>query len=656
MIMKKILFSTIALCILFHVVRAQTPDKRVLFTVAGQPVSVDEFKYVYTKNNINNQADFSEKSLKDYMELFTKFRLKVKQSEDMKLDTIEALKAELATYRKQLAKAYLTDKEVFEKLEKEAYERMQVEISVGHILVKVSEDATPKDTLAAYNKALALRKSILKSGNFEDIAKQNSDDPSARINNGKLGYLTVFQTVYPFENAMYSTNVGDISMPFRTKFGYHLLKIYDKRPARGSVNIAHLVITVPDNLLGNADSITAAKALKIYNDIKNGTISFEDAVAQYSEDRKSKSKGGELGFFTTGKMAEPFENAAFGLANKGDIADPIKTQYGYHILKLIDKKPVPPLSEVKNEIKQKIEKDTRSDLSRTALTNKVKAKYGFTENVAAKDEIFTMVDTTLLDGKWKPADMTLSKNLFKVGDIEANQSDFLIYMLRNQKSKRTTNNVKVAFNNLYEDFVEQKCLDVEEKQLENEYPDFKMLMREYRDGILLFDLTDRMVWTKAVKDTAGLKVFYETDKTKYQWGNRAEVDIYNCTDIALGNTVRKLIEKKKTADAIMAQVNVPGAKGKVSVISGKYEKGQYDLIDKTDWTVGVKPNIINTDSSVTIIVIKQMVGPEPKLLTEAKGYIVSDYQEYLEKNWIEELRAKYPIVVNEDVLRSLIKR
>lgn len=654
--MKKILFSTIALCILFHAVHAQTPDKRVLFTVAGQPVSVDEFKYVYTKNNINNQADFSEKSIKDYMELFTKFRLKVKQSEDMKLDTIEALKAELATYRKQLAKAYLTDKEVFERLEKEAYERMQTEIGVGHILVKVSEDATPKDTLAAYNKALALRKSILKSGNFEDIAKQNSDDPSARINNGKLGYLTVFQTVYPFENAMYNTNVGDISMPIRTKFGYHLIKIYDKRPARGSVNIAHLVITVPDNLLGNADSITSAKALKIYNDIKNGTISFEDAVAQYSEDRKSKSKGGELGFFTTGKMAEPFENAAFGIAKKGDIAGPIKTQYGYHILKLIDKKPVPPLSEVKNEIKQKIEKDSRSDLSRTALTNKVKAKYGFTENVAAKDEIFATVDTSLLDGKWKPTDMTLSKNLFKVGDIEANQSDFLIYIIRNQKSKRTTNNVKVAFNNLYEDFVEQKCLDVEEKQLENEYPDFKMLMREYRDGILLFDLTDRMVWTKAVKDTAGLKIFYETDKTKYQWGNRADVEIYNCTDIALGNTVRKLIEKKKTAEAIMSQINVPGVKGKVSVISGKYEKGQYDLIDKTDWTVGVKPNIINTDSSVTIIFIKQMVGPEPKLLTEAKGYIVSDYQEYLEKNWIEELRAKYPIVVNEDVLRSLIKR
>ena len=224
--MKKFLFLSFLLTIISSNFFGQTTDKRVLFTVAGQPVTVDEFKYVYTKNNINNQADFSEKSLTDYMDLFTKFRLKVKQSEDMKLDTIDALKSELATYRKQLAKAYLTDKEVFDRLENEAYDRMQYEISVGHLLVKVAEDASPKDTLIAYNKAVALRKSILKNNNFEDIAKQSSDDPSAKTNGGKLGYLTAFQTVYPFENAMYETKVGEISMPIRSKYGYHLVKVY----------------------------------------------------------------------------------------------------------------------------------------------------------------------------------------------------------------------------------------------------------------------------------------------------------------------------------------------------------------------------------------------------------------------------------------------
>jgi peptidyl-prolyl cis-trans isomerase SurA len=654
--MKKFLFLSFLLTIISSNFFGQTADKRVLFTVAGQPVTVDEFKYVYTKNNINNQADFSEKSLTDYMDLFTKFRLKVKQSEDMKLDTIDALKSELATYRKQLAKAYLTDKEVFDRLENEAYDRMQYEISVGHLLVKVAEDAIPKDTLIAYNKAVALRKSILKNNNFEDIAKQSSDDPSAKTNLGKLGYLSAFQTVYPFENAMYETKVGEISMPIRSKYGYHLVKVYDKRIARGSVNVAHIVITTPDKLMGNADSITFEKANKIYNDIKSGSITFEEAVNQYSEDRKSKAKGGELGFFTTGKMTETFENAAFGLKNKGDMTTPVKTSYGYHIIKLIDKKPVPPLSQIKSEIKQKIDKDARSDLSRTALTNKVKSKYGFTENTAAKDEIFTQVDSMILDGKWKPTDLTLSKNLFKISDIEVNQNDFLNFIIKNQKTKRTSNSTKAVFNNLYEDFVEQKCLDVEEKQLENEYPDFKMLMREYRDGILLFDLTDRMVWTKAVKDTAGLKIFYETDKEKYKWGNRADVDIYNCTDKGIATPTRKMLEKKKSSEAITAQLNVADSKSKVSVISGKYEKGQYELIDKTDWLPGIKPNIINADSSITIINIKQIVGPEPKLLNEAKGYIVSDYQEYLEKNWIEALKAKYPIVVNQDVLRSLIKK
>ncbi len=654
--MKKILLLSFLFAFVSIEFLAQSSDKRVLFTVSGQPVTVDEFKYVYTKNNINNQADFSEKSLNDYMDLFTKFRLKVKQSEDMKLDTIEALKSELATYRKQLAKAYLTDKEVFDKLEKEAYERMQTEINVAHILVKVTDDASPKDTLIAYNKALALRKSILKGSNFEEIAKQSSDDPSAKTNGGKLGYFSVFQTVYPFENAMYEIKVGDVSMPIRTKFGYHLVKVYDKRTARGTVNVAHIVITTPEKLMGNADSITFEKANKLYNDIKNGIITFEEGVNQFSEDRKSKSKGGELGYFGIGKMTEIFENASFGIQNNGDITKPVKTSYGYHIIKLIDKKPVPPLSQIKSEIKQKIDKDARSDLSRTALTNKVKSKYGFTENLAAKNQIFSMVDSSILDGKWKPADLTLSKNLFKIGDIESNQNDFLNFVIKNQKNKRTSNNITTVFNNLYEEFVEQKCLDVEEKQLENEYPDFKMLMREYRDGILLFDLTDRMVWTKAVKDTSGLKVFYETDKEKYKWGNRAEVEIFNCTDKGIATPTRKMLEKKKSAEAITAQLNVLGSSSKVSVISGKYEKGQYELIDKTDWLPGIKPNIYNADSSITIINIRQIVGPESKLLSEAKGYIVSDYQEYLEKNWIADLKAKYPIVVNQDVLRSLIKK
>lgn len=653
----KNIFGFCTLLLFFPLFIFSQKDTRTLFTIKGEPVSVEEFLYVYGKNNINNQADYSEKSLRDYLDLFTKFKMKVKQAEDMKIDTIESLKAELNTYRKQLAKSYLSDKEIFNALEAEAYQRMQKEISASHILIRVAIDASPADTLAAYNKINALRKNISKGENFEEVAFKNSEDPSAKNNRGRLGFLTVFQTVYPFENAMYTTPVGQVSGIVRTKFGYHLVKVNEIRPARGSVNVAHLVVTPNEKFVGNADSVAAYKINEIYNEIQSGKISFEDAVAQYSEDRKSKVNNGELGYFTTGKMTESFENAAFALKDKGEISKPIKTQFGYHILQLIGKKPIAPMIDLKSELKQKIERDSRSDLSRSALMNKIKNKYGFAENTKAKNEIINALDTTLLDGRWRLNDMSMFTSvLFKVGPEETTQNQFINFIIKNQKTKRSSNSVMFVFDNLYDDFVEQRCMDYEEKQLDAEYDDFRNLMKEYRDGILLFDLTDRMVWTKATKDTSGLKTYYETIKEKYKWGPRVEVDIYNCSDSASIKTLRKLIEKGKASADIVKQINGDAPTRKVSLIQGKYEKGQYDLVDKTDRKPGLKETIYNKDGSITIIHILREVGPEPKLLNEAKGYIVSDYQEYLEKQWIESLKQNYPLQVNEDVLKSLIKR
>lgn len=658
--MKKHWFLLLSICGVLSLlnVNAQSDDKRVLFTVAGQPVYVNEFNYVYTKNNINNTADFSEKSLREYLDLFTKFRLKVRQAEDLKLDTIESLKSELGVYRKQLAKNYLQDKEVYDNLEKEAYERMQSEVKVSHILVKVAPDASPADTLAAYKKIMDYRKQAMKKGSdFNMLAKALSEDPSARSNSGNLGYTTVFQMIYPFENATYSTPVGEVSMPFRTRFGYHIIKVMDKRPARGQVNVAHIVVTVPEKALFNADSASHFKVQKIYNDIKSGSITFEQAVTEFSDDKKTKLRNGELGWFGTGKMNEAFEDVAFGLKNKGDIGGPIRTPYGWHIIKLIDRKPIPPFSEIKNELKTKIDRDSRSEMSRSALVNKIKAKYGSMEYLDARKEVFAMVDSSIVDGKWIPGDTkNMSKPVFKIGDQVSNQQDLAGFMAKNQKPSKNRGGFAGHCNYLYEEFVEAKCLDLFEKKLDEEYPDFRMLMKEYRDGILLFELTDRQVWSKAVKDTNGLKAFYETIKDKYKWGNRASVDIYNCTDLAIANEARKWVGKKKTPAEIMKALNKEGSKSKVTVISGKYEKGQYDLIDKVDWTPGIKPNIVNADSSITFVNFKEVVNPEPKTLNEAKGYIVSEYQEYLEKQWVSDLRAKYPIVINEEVLKSLIKK
>jgi peptidyl-prolyl cis-trans isomerase SurA len=550
----------------------------------------------------------------------------------------------------------LNDKEIYDKLEHEAYDRMQTEVKVSHLLIKVAVDASPADTLAAYKKIMAIRKDILKSKDFAGAAKQFSEDPSAKNNSGNLGYLTVFQTVYPFETAMYSEKVGDVSMPVRTKFGYHLVKVEDRRPERGFVNVEHLFIAVNDKSLFNADSSALFKIKSIMQDVKDGKLNFEQAVNQYTEDRKTKMKNGELGWFTTGKMTEAFENAAFALKNKGDISEPIRSATGWHVIKLIDKKPVQPFNDVKSELKTKIDRDSRSDLSRASLVAKIQKKYGTTEYADAKKEITKMVDSTLQQGRWFPSDPELRKPLLKVADMTFDQNDFVTYLIKNQKGKRPVTTPMGIYNAVYEEWVEARCMDYYEKQLESEYPEFKMLMKEYRDGILLFDLTDRQVWSRAVKDTNGLKNFYETVKNKHMWGNRADVDIYNCTDAKIANEARKLVEKKKSPEEIQKTLNKEGSSSKVSVISGKYEKGQYDLVDKTDWSAGLKPNIMNPDSSVTFVFVKQMVGPEPKSLNESKGYVVSDYQEYLEKQWIEELRAAYPIKVDEAVFHSLIKK
>ena len=181
-------------------------------------------------------------------------------------------------------------------------------------------------------------------------------------------------------------------------------------------------------------------------------------------------------------------------------------------------------------------------------------------------------------------------------------------------------------------------------------------MKEYRDGILLFELTDRQVWGKATNDTTGLQAFHEQNKTKYMWKERADVEIYNCSDKKICDAAHDLAAQGKSAEAIQKQLNKEGSNSKVSVLSGKYEKGQYDVVDKSSWKKGLEPITKINDSSYQFILVKEIIKPEPKTLKEAKGYAVSDYQEYLEKKWLADLRQKYAIEVNQPVFKSLIKK
>ena len=657
--MKRFLSSLLVLAV--ATAFAQNTDSRVLFTVGGEKVTVADFEYVYNKNNINNQSDYSEKSLRDYLNLYENFRLKVKEAEAMHLDTISSLKNELEGYRKQLAKSYLTDREISDKLIEEAYNRSRSDVNASHILVRLDENANPADTLAAFKKIMALKKRLDKGESFEKVAKENSEDPSAKTNEGNIGWFTVFGTIYPFETVAYTLKLGEVSGPVRTEFGYHLVKLNSTRAARGQIHTAHILVRFPENA-STADKDAAKKKIdSIYNLINAHKLSFDDAVKEFSDDKASRAKGGELQWFGSGspiRMVPEFEDAAFTLQKDGDISKPVQSQFGWHIIKRIEKRDIPTFAEAKNDMKKKVERDSRSQVAKNKLIERIKKEGGFNENLAAKAELNGKIDSTLSKGAWKSDSLlkaTATKTLFTLAGKNYTQAEFLDYVEKVAK-RRTDKNKDALVTEYYEGFVNQKALDYEESTLESKKPDFRNLMKEYRDGILLFELMDRQVWTKSVKDTTGLEEYRQKNASKYMWGNRADVVIYNVNDAKLAEQAAKLAKKGTDAIAIKTKLNKDGAKARISTIEGKYEKGQYDVVDKIKWEPGVTAIEKLNDSSYRFVVVKSIVGPEPKSLKEAKGYITSDYQEYLEKTWLEGLRKKYPVVVDEAVLRSLIKK
>jgi peptidyl-prolyl cis-trans isomerase SurA len=625
-----------------------------LFIIGGTPVSLSEFQYVYNKNNINSPDAYTRKSLEDYLQLYINFRLKVREAVDMGMDTIESINKELNTYRQQLAKSYLFDREVNEQLINEAYQRMKNEIRASHILINIDENGLPSDTLEAYKKAMDIRKRLLKGEDFATLARQFSTDPSAKNNGGDIGYFTVFQTVYPFENAVYNMKPNEISMPVRTKFGYHIVKVTDIRPAMGKMKVAHILLKLPLNATPEQEKAVQEKADMVYKEAINDKNNFDLLADKYSEDRQTYKKGGVLPEFGIGKMVQEFETAAFGLKNDGDISKPVKTEFGYHIIKRLSRESVPDFEQAKQELKKRVERDSRSSIAKHKMVEKIKNEYKFSENIKAKDALFKQIGNKLTEGKFESKDKTqFSETLFTLAGKNYTQSDFLTFQEERQKKKRTDPTLKI-YNEFYDLFIEETCLNYAETQLERKYPDFKNLMKEYHDGILLFELTDKKVWSKAVTDTVGLKAFYETIKNKYMWGERADAVIYTLQpDIV--KSARKLIAKGQMSPGeVAAKFNVEG-KENVKFEIGKFEKGQNEIIDKGMWAAGVSENITNADGTISIVKINSIIPATPKSLNETKGFIISDYQEYLEKEWIAELKNKYPVNIIPGVLDKLVK-
>jgi peptidyl-prolyl cis-trans isomerase SurA len=630
---------------------AQTKTDATILTIAGENIPKSEFERVFKKNN-NKETAYDKKAINDYLNLYINYKLKVKEAMETGMDTAKSFVDELAGYRKQLAQPYLVDKDVTENLLKEAYNRMKTDVRASHILVKLAPDALPKDTLEAYNKAMKIRQDIMKGADFAATAKLKSDDPSAKENGGDLGYFTALQMVYPFETAAYNMKAGEVSMPVRTRFGYHLIKVVDTRPAPGEVKVAHIMVKSASGSKPEDSTAAVQKINEIYGKLKAGE-NFEELAKKFSDDQGTARNGGTLPMFGTGRMVPEFEKAAFELKNIGDYSAPVQSSYGWHIIKLLEKKPMGTYEELLPDLKSKIGKDSRAELSKSSMINRIKQKYNFKEVPKSKDEFMKVADTTLAEGKWTADKAAALKNvMFTLQNTKYSQQDFANYLADHQP-RRTTSAPSAIANNAYNDWVNESVLAYEESHLDSLYPDFRNLMQEYRDGILLFELTDRKVWSKAVKDTTGLKEFFEQNKDKYKWGPRLEATIYTCANATIAKEVRKQMKKTPETDSLLILINKT-SKLNLQIKSGKFSKGDNELIDSIPWVKGTTGDI-KSNGQVVFIDVKQVLPEQSKTLDEAKGMITADYQAFLEKEWIASLRQKYPVKVYQEVVDTVSK-
>ena len=701
------------------------PVDPVLMTVDGKPVTRSEFEAIYKKNN--KDAAVTKEALDEYLDLFINYKLKVRAAEELGMDTVGKFKTELDGYRKQLARPYLIDRNLNDELMKEAFDRSGIEVRASHILAQLPAEPTPADTLAAWKKITALRDRVSAGEDWATVAsgKGGSDDPSAAKNGGDLGWFSALQMVYPFETAAFNTQPGQISKPVRTRFGYHIIKVMDKRPARGQVKVSHIMVRATDQDGPEKQAAAETKINEVAARLASNELTFADAALKYSDDESTNTKGGELPMFGTGKMIEEFEDQSFALKADNDMTKPFKTRYGWHIVKRMEYKAPPTYEEAKADLKSKISRDSRAEITRQKFLADLKAGYKYKADDKSLKALYPLIDSTIFQkgasmndtlrrkevvegtivhngmkykreingtmqmGKvvnirsrkhdelkpspddtvvvrdthegWKydrAKAKALTKPVFSISGKTWTQQQFLDYLESKQKRESGT-----AFGQYVQDrfkqYVDDEILAYEDGQLETKYPEFRMLMKEYRDGILLFELTDQKVWSKAVKDSTGLQAYYEQNKTNYMHPVRYDMDVYTCANADVAKQVKGLYKKGKRGMDIATALNKddklpsPGSSGNalVDVEGGVFTEEEKPMIKGMD-KPGLTPDQ-NVAGKIVFADLKRIVAPEPKALNDARGLVTAAYQDQLEKDWIKELRAKYPVKVEQDVLYSI---
>ena len=636
---------------------ATSAQNEVLMTIGDKPIYASEFEYIYTKNNqAGNVAN--RQPLEEYLDLFINFKLKVVAAEAEGLDTTAAFKAELRGYRNQLAAPYLTDNEESERLLQEAYARKKENVKIAHVAFKLPDNPTADDTLQVYNKVMEVRSALLSKNKkkrltFEQAARKYSDDPTVNENGGVLGWVSVFRYLYPLECAAYNTPVGEVSMPVRTHFGYHLVKVLDRIPSAGDVLTAHIMLfTSRDN-----DSINQRAAFladSISQRLKAGE-DFVSLVRNYSQDRGSTGRDGQLPWFGRGEMASPeYEEVAFSL-NKGEISEPFRSAYGWHIVQLQDKRELRPLEEMRDELERNVERDTRGRQVQLSFVNKLKQKYAYEaqeENWAplyAYAATMDMGSVAFLDSV-----ATISNVLFSINNREYTTKDWAQY-IKTHARKVSQAIPEEAVKQRIADYVKDELIALADEDLANEYADFRNLLNEYHDGILLFEVSNREVWERASKDEEGMEKFFDAHRADYAWSEpHYKGSVIYCKDKSTWKAA-KAIAKHTEADSLQTYLarRLNDSIQYVRIEQGLYVKGDNPVVDKQIFKTG---NYKPTEEYPYVFVKGYLQKELPDDYNDVRGVLTSDYQQFLEKEWIKQLRITYPVAVDDRVFEALKQR
>lgn len=619
---------------------AQSIDSENLMTIGGETISVKEFLRVYNKN-IDLVQDESQKNIDYYLNLYTNYKLKLKEARTLGFDKKDSYKKEFESYKNQLSKAYTSDKEVTETLVKEAYNRTTSEVKAHHILVRIQPG---QDTLAAYEKIKALRSRMVKE-DFTSLRTALHDGKSVFVED--LGYFSAFKMVYDFENAAFNTPLGQTSKPFRTQFGYHVVKVLDKRPSKGKVQVAHIMIA---NNQKDSTLVPENRIKEIYRSIQEGD-SFESLAKQFSDDKSSAAKGGVMNPFKSGDIrSEIFVNTAFALKEIGAISEPIQSQFGWHILKLISKTPVEPYEQIKVDLEQKVKRDARSKIIRQKMLEKLKQQYTISQ--PSLESVVAKIQKNDADDTWE-AEASMEPQVFlKIESQEFSYRDFLDLLNKNKRSFKASTGKSKFISNQYALFLENNLFQYKKNNLINENEDYANVLKEYEEGLLLFDIMENKIWKGAQLDSIGLKSYYNENTSKFKSNSKITATIARSNKKKKLKAVKKMWSQGLSTDAISQKLNERDQA--LIFSSGDFEIDSPLIPKNMVFNKGIS-EIYSLDDNYVLLNISNIETPQILSFEDAKGAVISKYQSVLESKWLETLRNKYPIVINEKILSDLKK-